>query len=132
MEASRATALLHAVTPYGRMGGSSRVRVHEWIGRTSASCSVLDYIGHRNASPRYLARHVREVAVPERALRGLAAVAPNRLLLHREASPLSRGGLERRLFQSAGFAVYDVDDALHEDHGQGGMLRRWAPKSRKA
>src|SRR5436309_15491962 len=124
--------MLHAVTPYGRIGGSSRVRVHEWIDRTSASCSVSDYIGHRNASPRYLAGHIREVAGAERALRRLAADAPSRLLLHREASPLSRGGLEHRLLRSAGFAVYDLDDALHEDYGQGGVLRRWAPKSRKA
>jgi glycosyltransferase involved in cell wall biosynthesis len=131
MAASYAPVLLHAVTPYGRMGGSSRVRVHEWIDRASASCSVSDYIGYRNASPRYLVGHPREVAGAERALRRLAAIAPGRLLLHREASPLSRGGLERRLLRSAGFAVYDLDDALHEDHGQGGVLRRWAPKSRK-
>ena len=124
--------MLHAVTPYGRTGGSSRVRVHEWTDRTSASCSVSDYIGHRNASPRYLAGHVRQVAEAERALRRLAAATPSRLLLHREASPLSRGGLEQRLLRSAEFAVYDLDDALHEDHGQGGLLRRWAPKSRKA
>ena len=124
--------MLHAVTPYGRTGGSSRVRVHEWTDRTSASCSVSDYIGHRNASPRYLAGHVRQVAEAERALRRLAAATPSRLPLHREASPLSRGGLEQRLLRSAEFAVYDLDDALHEDHGQGGLLRRWAPKSRKA
>jgi glycosyltransferase involved in cell wall biosynthesis len=124
--------MLHALTPYGRTGGSSRVRVHEWTDRTSASCSVSDYIGHRNASPRYLAGHVRQVAEAERALRRLAAATPSRLLLHREASPLSRGGLEQRLLRSAEFAVYDLDDALHEDHGQGGLLRRWAPKSRKA
>src|SRR5437867_11876451 len=118
--------MLHAVTPYGRMGGSSRVRVHEWIDRTSASCSVSDYIGHRNASPGYLAGHAREVAGAERVLRRLAAVAPSRLLLHRAASPLSRGGLERRPLRSAGFAVYDLDDALHEDPGTGGVLQRWA------
>lgn len=124
--------MLHVVTPYGRTGGSSRVRVHDWVERTPASCSVSDYIGHRNASPRYLAGHAREVAGAERALRRLARIAPDRLLLHREASPLSRGGLERQLLRSAGFAVYDLDDALHEDHGQSGVLRRWAPKARKA
>jgi glycosyltransferase involved in cell wall biosynthesis len=124
--------VLHLVTPYGRNGGSSRVRVHEWADRTSADCSVAEYIGHRNASPRYLAGHLREVAGAERSLRRLAAIAPGRLVLHREASPLSRGELERQLLGSAGFAVYDLDDALHEDHGQGGLLRRWAPKALKA
>jgi glycosyltransferase involved in cell wall biosynthesis len=124
--------MLHAVTPYGRKGGSSRVRVHDWVDRTAAVCSVSDYIGHRNASAGYLARHAREVARAERTLRRLATVASSRLLLHREASPLSRGALERRLLRSADFAVYDLDDALYEDHGQGGVLRRWAPKSQKA
>jgi glycosyltransferase involved in cell wall biosynthesis len=57
---------------------------------------------------------------------------PERLLLHREASPLSRGGLERRLLSSAGFAVYDFDDALYADWGGGGRLRSVAPKAPKA
>jgi glycosyltransferase involved in cell wall biosynthesis len=124
--------MLHAVTPYGRRGGSSRVRVHEWVDRTTAICSVTDYIGHCDASAGHLAGHAREVAGSERTLRRLAAVASSRLLLHREASPLSRGALECRLLRSAEFAVYDLDDALYEDHGQGGVLRRWAPKSQKA
>jgi glycosyltransferase involved in cell wall biosynthesis len=36
------------------------------------------------------------------------------------------------LLASAGFSVYDFDDALQWDFGGGGLLRRLAPKARKA
>lgn len=62
----------------------------------------------------------------------MASDRPRRLLLHREASPLSRGALERRLLSSALFSVYDFDDALQWDHGEGSPLRRLAPKAPKA
>lgn len=62
----------------------------------------------------------------------MTSVRPQRLLLHREASPLSRGTLERRLLTRAEFAVYDFDDALQWDWGDGGTLRRLAPKAPKA
>jgi glycosyltransferase involved in cell wall biosynthesis len=60
------------------------------------------------------------------------AAAEQPLLLHREASPLSRGGLERRLLSRAQFTAYDFDDALQWDYGSGGAYRRWAPKAAKA
>jgi glycosyltransferase involved in cell wall biosynthesis len=124
--------VIHAVTPYGRNGPSSRVRVFEWLDRISAPVVVSSYISHRNSSPSYLARHPAAVAAAERRLRQMASGRPQRLLLHREASPLSRGGLERRLLSSAELAVYDFDDALQWDFGEGGLLRRLAPKAPKA
>ncbi len=45
---------------------------------------------------------------------------------------MSRGGLERRLLASSEFSVYDFDDALQWDTGEGGMLRELAPKAPKA
>jgi glycosyltransferase involved in cell wall biosynthesis len=122
----------YAVTPYGRNGPSSRVRVYEWLDRLDEPHAVSGYIGHHNADPAYLARHPCRIARAERRLRRFAAAEPETLLLHREASPLSRGGLERRLLSASRFAVYDFDDALQWDHGEGGIVRRLAPKSRKA
>jgi glycosyltransferase involved in cell wall biosynthesis len=124
--------LLDAVTPYGRSAGSSRVRVFEWLDRIEEPFVVSSYISHRNSSPAHLASHPRSVLAAERRLRRLARRAPRRLLLHREASPLSRGALERRLLARAEFAVYDFDDALQWDFGEGGLLRRLAPKAPKA
>jgi glycosyltransferase involved in cell wall biosynthesis len=124
--------VIHVVTPYGRQGGSSRVRVFEWLDRISAPAILSSYISHWNASPSHLARHPRAVLAAERRLRAMASSRPDRLLLHREASPLSRGKLERRLLARAEFAVYDFDDALQCDWGAGGFSRQWAPKAPKA
>jgi glycosyltransferase involved in cell wall biosynthesis len=124
--------VLHAVTPYGRHAGSSRVRVYEWLDRIGEPAVVSGYVGARDARAGRLLRDPRAVLAAERRLRRLAAARPERLLLHREASPLSRGTLEARLAGGAGFAVYDFDDALQWDTGAGGGLRRLAPKAPKA
>ncbi len=121
-----------AVTPYGRGAGSSRVRVFEWLDRVDCAFTVGSYLSLSDAAPSRLARHPASVARAELRLREIASARPRRLLLHREASPLSRGWWERRLLTSAEFAVYDFDDALQWDHGAGGLARRLAPKADKA
>jgi glycosyltransferase involved in cell wall biosynthesis len=123
---------MQVITPYGRNGPSSRVRVFEWLDRLDAPFVLNSYISHRNSSPRYLASQPWSVMAAERRLRGIVACRPDRLRLHREASPLSRGALERRLRESAAFSVYDFDDALQWDYGEGGRLRGLAPKAPKA
>jgi glycosyltransferase involved in cell wall biosynthesis len=123
--------MIHAVTPYGRTGPSSRVRVFEWLDRTSAPHVVSSYLSHHNSSPSYLARHPFAVLRAERRLHRLAASRPECLLLHREASPFSRGRLEHRLMVSAQSTVYDFDDALQWDQDEGGFLRKVAPKAPK-
>lgn len=124
--------MLNVATPYGRDGPSSRVRVFEWLDRTQESAVLSSYLSQRNASASLLARSPVAVLRAERRLRRMAASRPERLLLHREASPLSRGSLEQRLLTSADFAVYDFDDALQWDWADGGGLRRLAPKAPKA
>jgi glycosyltransferase involved in cell wall biosynthesis len=132
--------VIYAVTPYGRKGPSSRVRVFEWLDRIAEPRVVSSYISHNNARPSEVARHPVAVLAAERRLRRMAAQRPERLLLHREASPLSRGDLERRLLSTSAFSVYDFDDALQWDPGVGGRwdsgiagrLRRIAPKAPKA
>ncbi|WP_441249441.1 glycosyltransferase [Kitasatospora sp. McL0602] len=124
------------VTPYGRGAGSARVRVFEWLDRAPELAGddfqLSSYLSRRDAAPAQLARRPVAVARAELRLRALAADRPYRLLLHREASPLSRGGLERRLITRSEFAVYDFDDALQWDQGDGGLARRVAPKAAKA
>jgi glycosyltransferase involved in cell wall biosynthesis len=124
--------VIHVVTPYGRNGPSSRVRVFEWLDRISEPYALSSYISHNNADPMHLMRHPVAMLAAERRLRGMASDRAQRLLLHKEASPLSRGGIERRLLATSEFAVYDFDDALQWDTGEGGLYRRWAPKARKA
>jgi glycosyltransferase involved in cell wall biosynthesis len=124
--------MIHVVTPYGREGPSSRVRVFEWLDRISTPVQLSSFISRRNSSPSHLVRHPIAVLAAERRLRKMATERSERLLLHREASPLSRGELERRLLSRSEFAVYDFDDALHCDYGAGSLYRRWAPKAPKA
>ncbi len=124
--------MIHLVTPYGRQGPSSRVRVWEWSDRLAVEHVVTAYISARNSSPATLARHPFSVAAAERRLRAVARSKPDRLLLHREASPLSRGRLEAELIDRSKSTVYDFDDALQWDWGGGGILRRLAPKAPKA
>jgi glycosyltransferase involved in cell wall biosynthesis len=124
--------VLHVITPYGRTAGSSRVRVFEWLDRLDAPRVISSYIGQRDASPLRVARHPAAVVAAERRLRRMAAAGPQRLLLHREASPVSRGGLEDALLSSSAFGVYDFDDALQWDTGEDSRLRRLAPKAAKA
>jgi hypothetical protein len=110
--------VITVVTPYGRGAGSSRVRVYGWLDHLGLSVPVYDYVGASSAA----GLHRRPVAVL-RAELALRRVRASRLLLHREASPFSRGGLERRLLRAAGSSVYDFDDALHRDR------RRWVGKA---
>lgn len=108
------------------------MRVFEWLDRISSPVDVSSYVSHRNASPSYLVRHPGAVLAAERRLRRMASRTSEPLLLHREASPLSRGGLEQRLLERQAFTAYDFDDALQWDIGEGSIYRRFAPKSRKA
>src|SRR5215207_9815135 len=121
----------HAVTPYGRGAGSSRVRVFSWIEHAQLSIQVHSYLSHHNADPRQLLKHPRRLFAAERDIRALVARRPEWLLLHREASPISRGGLESSLLAAADLAVFDFDDALFEDRGDGALWRRMAPKAPK-
>lgn len=121
---------LTAMTPYGRQAGSSRARVFGMVERTSHRVDVRCYAGLPNAHPSSLIRHARRVADAERALRRPSSWRA--LLLHREASPLSRGELETSLLRHADHAVYELDDALFTDTGSGNVVRRLAPKCAKA
>lgn len=121
--------MIYAVTPYGREGPSSRVRVFEWLDRIDEDSVVSSYISHRNASPSAVARRPIAVLAAERRLRWMVAQRPEHLLLHKEASPLSRGGLEQRLLSASAFSVYDFDDALQWESGS--RLRWIAPRAPK-
>jgi glycosyltransferase involved in cell wall biosynthesis len=101
-----------AVTPYGRDGASARVRVLDWLDRLAPDTVVYTYAGTRNNSPRTLASHPISIVQAETRLRLLARSHPERVLMHRGASPFGWGELEQAILDSAGYSVYDFDDAL--------------------
>lgn len=109
---------LVVVTPYGRDGGSSRVRVFDWLDHLGLSAEVHDYRGASANRPKSLIRQPFSTLNAESATRSVTT-AGRHLLLSREASPLSAGHLEERLLRAADHGVYDVDDALFHDAGTG-------------
>lgn len=109
---------LTAVVPYGRTGGSSRVRVFDWIDKLGLDARILDYSRQSNNRPVTLLRHPIKTLNGE--VRNRTGVGPSdRVIISREASPFSTGGLETSLLRKASYGVYDFDDALFNDHRSG-------------
>lgn len=107
---------LSVVSIYGSMAPSTRVRAYEWLDHLGLDASRHEYAGLSEHSPRTALRHLPEMARAERAVRSLSRRSVGgTVLLSREASPWSTGGLEARLLDRAGHGVYDLDDALFED-----------------
>lgn len=116
---------LTALTPYGERVPSTRVRVRHWLARTGIPAQLIDYAGLPNHSPSTLARHPLELLRAEWRQRALARRDFDRLLIHKEVTPFSAGGLGEKLARQAQLSVYDFDDAvmwteeLHRDGGRG-------------
>ena len=120
------------VTPYGPDAPSTRIRVYEWIRRMGLDVRLTDYLGYGSSRPSLLTRHPLAVVQAERRLRRLAGSRSRLLFLQRQASPFGNGRLESRLLRSADFSVYDFDDALMWDRGEGSLVRRLTPPAPRA
>lgn len=110
--------VLTTVMPNGARGASSRVRVLDWLKHLDIDAQIADYSGLDNNRPRTLVRHpfaTLQGEVRNRMIRDSGLP----LLLSREASPFSVGGLEARLLRKASHGVYDFDDALFNDRRTG-------------
>lgn len=120
---------LYTVTPYGRSGGSSRVRVFDWLDHLSVPSCSLTYANLATNSPRSLSRHPLRIVRGETALRRLASkIGGSALLLSKQASPFSHGSIEAELLSGAAHGVYDFDDAMQHEPGRG--LGRFFPKKK--
>lgn len=109
-------APLVVMSPYGSAAPSTRVRVYEWLDHLGLSAQRGEYAGlGRNGLGALVRRPVAAVEAESRTRSMVATVCQSVLLLSREASPWSRGGVESRLLRSAARGVYDLDDALFAD-----------------
>lgn len=120
-----------AVSPYGNGGASSRVRVHEWLSRLGSPSETFSYMGGNNNGVKTLVRQPGALIRAERGLRELERAPLDVVLLSREASPFSHGGVEQTLLRRARWGVYDFDDTLQWDTGRGSAVRRLIPKHSK-
>ena len=104
---------LLAITPYGADGASSRVRVFDWVRYLKLEVELVSYLDTGNHAARTMAKNLHRIPFVELGLRALSRQVSQRcVLISRLASPFSNGGLECRLLRSAGWGVYDFDDAL--------------------
>jgi len=111
---------LHAISSYGPIAASTRVRLDDWFRFLRIQVTHHYYAGLKNNRPQSIAAHSASVAHAEIALRRLD-VSGQRVVLSREASPFSRGDVEERLLSRAGHGTFDFDDALFDD---GSRIRR--------
>jgi glycosyltransferase involved in cell wall biosynthesis len=124
---------LTAITPYGRDGSSSRIRVFEWLDRLVPNATVMSYSTRNSNSPINLAKHPLALIRAEWSLRALARHPHSRVLLHRRASPFGSGHSEFGILRAAQWSVYDFDDALQVDTVREGFRRLVTPSdSQKA
>jgi glycosyltransferase involved in cell wall biosynthesis len=114
-----------AVAPYGPACASTRERVDRWLSRSAIPARRHYYLGAADAQPRTLLTHPVRTLLAEGRLRTAGgSMRAAVMLLHREATPLSRGDIEVRLLSKAARSIYDLDDALYRDT-TGSTLRQW-------
>lgn len=104
--------MLTALTPYGPSVPSTRVRVRHWIQRTGIDAEIIDYAGLPNHSPRTIVGNLSAIGRAEQRQRQLQHRRFDRLLIHKEVTPFSSGGLAERLLAHSALGVYDFDDAV--------------------
>ena len=117
--------MLDVFAPYGRQGASSRVRVHQWLERIPVRHTLHNYAGAANAGARALLTHPLATGAGE--LRARRSRPQGTVLVHRVATPFSRGEVEAALLRHAGLGVYDFDDALQWEPSLGRVGRRVFP-----
>jgi glycosyltransferase involved in cell wall biosynthesis len=88
------------------------VRLYDWFDHLGILPESHCYAGLPNAAPATLVGNLGAVLAAEAGLRRFSP-AGRTVMMSREASPLSRGGIEQRLLSGAGHAVFDFDDAIY-------------------
>lgn len=125
--------MLTIFAPYGHDAASARVRVYQWLHRLPMHPNeVHPYTDGSDNSPRTLLLRLPQVVQSEVRARAMSNL--DRVLVHREISPLSRGGLETRIAKDARMSILDFDDALFLDDRSGvpGLLTSKGPKTRRS
>lgn len=107
--------MIEAVSLYGSANAGVRARLQGFLERLEIDYRLHSYFDDNAAGLDEFIRNPTRAMASEWRLRRLAGQRPSRVIISREASPLSKGGIEQRLLQAAGHGIYDLDDALHHD-----------------
>lgn len=120
-------ASLHAVSAYGRRAGSTRVRLYDWFAHLGLRPTFHNYAGNSDNQPRTILRSFPRVVAAEAGLRFLPErLRDSTVIMSRQASPFSSGGVEERLLNAAAHSVYDFDDALYAEDSIRATSRLWS------
>lgn len=122
---------LHAISSYGPTASSTRVRLNDWFRFLEIEATHHNYAGLNNNRPTSIVANASAVTRAQIALRRLD-LSGQRVIISREASPFSRGGIEERLLHRAAHGVYDFDDALFDDNSPIRRLLRTQDKCQRA
>lgn len=98
--------------PYGPNGASARVRVLEWLARTGVPAERHHYAGLADNRLQRVAKSPLRVLAAELRSRRMAHRLYERVLIQREVTPFSSGGIIERIASVSDLSVYDFDDAL--------------------
>ena len=110
--------IIHSYSCYSRAAGSARVRLFDWFEHLNVNVCHHVYSNTPSVSMKTLLGNPSSVVRAERSLRAHDGIS----IVSREASPLSAGHLESKIFARSERGVYDLDDALYNDR----RLRRSA------
>lgn len=125
---SLSTTPLRTVTSYGRRAGSARVRVFDWLDWLRLPAESSTYLDGSSNAPSSLIRTPRRLLAAEVRIRRLPRrIEHQTVLVSRQASPFSNGGVEARLLRRAAHGVYDFDDALMHSPSAG-LNAVWSKK----
>lgn len=118
--------MLNLVSGYGRSEASTRVRLTDWADHLEIEHTTYGWAGWPDNRPARLVRNPGQAARAEMCTRRLDLAGKN-VVVGREASPLSRGGVEERILREAAHGVFDLDDAIFLDVGG---ARSWLTQPR--
>ena len=119
---------LVTVTAYGRGAGSARVRVFDWVDHLGIDARSISYLDTSRLDAHTLLASPAAVMHAEAQLRQASnARSESPLLLSRQASPFSNGGIERALLSRSARGIYDFDDALFA-HPVSSRERLWSKR----
>lgn len=119
--------MIHAVSSYGPAAASTRVRLLGWFDHLRTPHEVHSWAGFADNRPGRLVRNPISTLKAEWSVRR-SDLSGHRVLLSREASPLSFGEVEARILRQAAHGVFDFDDAIYLDVGG---PRGWTHPGRK-
>jgi hypothetical protein len=104
---------LIAISSYSRLGGSTRVRLYDWLDWSKKKYKTYEFLGRNTNDLGTVIKSKKETLSALKHLYLLPKIVQDKtVILSRQASPFGFGGIESKILQNSAFGIYDFDDAL--------------------